>query len=157
MDRTDDAKSPNEPKSASPIWPILAVTAVVAIAASGFLAYAYLNRRVEPPPPVIEGDPLLARGHEIYLERCLSCHGPSGKGDGPLAAQLPDPKPRNLAEDHWKHGDGPEQVVGVIANGVKDAQMPGWSGTYGPDDIKAVAAYVYLIAGKPVPEALRKP
>ena len=33
--------------------------------------------------------------------------------------------------------------------------MPGWSGTYGPDDLKAVAAYVYQVAGKPVPAALR--
>ena len=25
----------------------------------------------------------------LYLQRCLGCHGPSGKGDGPLAASLP--------------------------------------------------------------------
>lgn len=27
----------------------------------------------------------------LYAQRCLSCHGPSGRGDGPVAASLPDP------------------------------------------------------------------
>lgn len=25
----------------------------------------------------------------LYAQRCLSCHGPSGRGDGPVAASLP--------------------------------------------------------------------
>jgi hypothetical protein len=25
----------------------------------------------------------------LYAQRCLGCHGPSGKGDGPVAASLP--------------------------------------------------------------------
>ena len=135
--------------------PVLLAIAVILFVAG--LAYDRLGRRVEPIPAVIAADPLLSRGREIYLDRCLSCHGPSGKGDGPLAKGLTGPPPRNLADEPWKHGDKPEQVLTVIADGVKDAQMPGWAGNYGPEDLKAVAAYVYQIAGRPVPEALRKP
>lgn len=29
------------------------------------------------------------RMEAIYAERCLGCHGPAGRGDGPLAAKLP--------------------------------------------------------------------
>lgn len=29
----------------------------------------------------------------LYAERCLGCHGASGKGDGPIAASLPVPVP----------------------------------------------------------------
>jgi hypothetical protein len=29
----------------------------------------------------------------IYAQRCLGCHGPTGRGDGPLAAALPVPPP----------------------------------------------------------------
>ncbi|HXG50234.1 MAG TPA: cytochrome c [candidate division Zixibacteria bacterium] len=29
----------------------------------------------------------------LYAERCLNCHGPLGRGDGPLAASLPRPVP----------------------------------------------------------------
>ena len=28
-----------------------------------------------------------------YAQRCLGCHGPSGRGDGPMAAALPNPVP----------------------------------------------------------------
>ena len=129
--------------------------AIASIVVAGALTYNWLGRRSEPVPEAIAKDPLLARGREIYLDRCLSCHGPSGEGDGPLAKGLTGPPPRNLVKDPWKFGDRPEQVLTVLAEGVKDAQMPGWSGTYGPEDLKAVAAYVYKIAGKPVPEALR--
>jgi cytochrome c oxidase cbb3-type subunit 3 len=135
------------------IWSIL--LAIGSFTVGGFVAYTLLSRRAEPVPEVIASDPLLVRGREIYLDRCLSCHGPTGRGDGPLAKGLTGPPPRNLALDPWKHGDRPEQVLSVLADGVKDAQMPGWSGTYGPYDLKAVAAYVYQIAGKPVPDALR--
>lgn len=129
--------------------------AIASIVVAGGLAYTWLGRRVEPVPLAIAGDPLLVRGREIYLERCVSCHGPSGQGDGPLAKGLTGPPPRNLVKDPWKFGDRPEQVLTVLADGIKDAQMPGWSGTYGPEDLKAVAAYVYQVAGKPVPESLR--
>lgn len=133
---------------------VLAIAVILFVAG---LAYDRLGRRTEPIPPSIAADPLLVRGREIYLDRCVSCHGPSGKGDGPLAKGLTGPPPCNLAEEPWKHGDRPEQVLTVLADGVKDVQMPGFLGTFQSDDLKAVAAYLYQIAGKPVPDALRKP
>ena len=120
----------------------------------GFLAYHQLSRPGEPIPAEIAADPLLLRGREIYLERCVACHGPAGLGDGPLAKSL-NPRPRNLASDPWKYGEKPDEVLKVVANGVKDSQMPAWAGTYELPDLKAIAAYVYQIAHKPVPDALR--
>lgn len=29
----------------------------------------------------------------LYAQRCLSCHGATGRGDGPIAASLPVPAP----------------------------------------------------------------
>jgi cbb3-type cytochrome c oxidase subunit III len=31
------------------------------------------------------------RMDKLYAQRCISCHGPSGRGDGPVAASLPVP------------------------------------------------------------------
>src|SRR3990172_5086834 len=31
---------------------------------------------------------VIEAGKDIYMKLCLSCHGPSGKGDGPAAAVL---------------------------------------------------------------------
>ncbi len=133
-------------------WVLLGLASLLVVS---LIAYASLRMPADPLPPEIARDPLLARGREIYLDRCISCHGPSGRGNGPLARGLTGPPPRNLAEERWKHGDRPEQVLAVLENGVKDAQMSAWSGTYGPDDLKAVAAYVYHLAGRPIPDALR--
>lgn len=142
------------PGPRAPWWIALAIFGMVL---GGVCAVVVLGTRREPPPPEIAADPLLVRGREIYLDRCASCHGPSGRGDGPLAKGLTGPAPRNLAQDPWKYGERPEQVLTVLAEGVKDAQMPGWAGTYGPEDLRAVAAYVYQVAGKPIPDPLRMP
>jgi cytochrome c oxidase cbb3-type subunit 3 len=80
----------------------------------------------------------------------------SGRGDGPIAKGLAGPPVGDLTDKTWKHGDRPEQVVGVVSAGVRDTAMPGWKGTFGPEDIRAVSAYVYHLAGRQVPEALRR-
>ena len=38
----------------------------------------------------------MARGKELYAKSCASCHGPSGKGDGPKGQDL-RPKPSDLS------------------------------------------------------------
>lgn len=38
--------------------------------------------------PLPHEETVINRGKELYTNRCLSCHGPSGKGDGPAAASL---------------------------------------------------------------------
>jgi mono/diheme cytochrome c family protein len=38
--------------------------------------------------PVVGNESSLAVGQRIYLKRCVACHGKSGKGDGPDAADL---------------------------------------------------------------------
>jgi mono/diheme cytochrome c family protein len=38
--------------------------------------------------PVIANESSLAAGQKIYLKRCVACHGKTGNGDGPDAADL---------------------------------------------------------------------
>jgi cytochrome c oxidase cbb3-type subunit 3 len=127
--------------------------AVLALGAA--LALALLRRPAEPPPPDVARDPLLKAGREVYLNRCVSCHGPIGKGDGPIARGLSGPPVGDLTDAEWKHGDRPEQVRAVIADGVTSSAMPGWKGSLSPDQINAVSAYVYYLAGREVPAELR--
>ena len=151
----DHDESPDPPFAIVPAASRGILLGMLGLLAGGLVAYYLLRLGAAAPPPEIAGDPVLARGHEIYRERCISCHGPRGRGDGPLARNLPGPPPRNLVEEPWKHGDRPEQVLAVLENGVKDAQMPAWAGTFGPEDMKSVAAYVYHLGGRPVPPVLR--
>ena len=69
---------------------------------TAFLASTLLVVSEEPPAskwtapaaearkknPVAVSESSLAAGQKIYLKRCLACHGKTGNGDGPDAADL---------------------------------------------------------------------
>ncbi|HVB79383.1 MAG TPA: cytochrome c [Candidatus Binataceae bacterium] len=74
----------------------------------------------------------VALGRQIYLERCASCHGLTGEGDGPVAHTLTTP-PANLRRLSERFGNPlPEDQVArfidgraeVRAHGPRD--MPVW-------------------------------
>jgi mono/diheme cytochrome c family protein len=123
----------------------------------GFVAFRLLSRPAPPAPPEVVGDPLLSQGRTIFLGRCATCHGNEGRGDGPIAGSLIGPPVGNLTDDQWKHGDRPDQVQAVIGKGVPGTRMDGWSHVLDPPELRAVAAYVYYLAKRPVPDELRKP
>ena len=154
LDREDEAP-PEAPFRIDPVasrWIFLGMLGVVA---GGILGYTLLKPAPAPAPAGIAGDPLLVQGREIYLERCVACHGTGGKGDGPTAKYLPGPPPGNLTDAEWKHGDAPDQVERVIDQGVQGTSMPSWGTTLGPDGVRATSAFVYSLAGRPVPIGLR--
>ncbi len=85
------------------------------------IAFSFLS----PCRPAGTQDPL-STGLPIYLPRCVVRHGTDGRGDGPLAGQLPGPPVGNLTDDIWKHGDRPDQLLAVIGQGVPNTRMEGW-------------------------------
>jgi mono/diheme cytochrome c family protein len=52
----------------------------------------------------------------IFQMRCVICHGQTGKGDGPGAANL-DPKPRNYSDKAWQATVTDEDLKKVIVQG----------------------------------------
>jgi len=155
---TEDSKpEPSPPLGIDPKVSRLIFVAMLGVVAGGFVAFRMLSKPVEPPPPEVAKDALLTRGRAIYLGRCATCHGNDGRGDGPIARDLLGPPVGNLTDNEWKHGDRPDQVLGVIARGVPDTRMTGWGNVLDPPELKAVAAYVYYVAKRPVPEELRQP
>jgi cytochrome c553 len=63
----------------------------------------------------------------VFNTLCSTCHGQSGKGDGPAAATL-DPKPRNYTDKAWQASITDEQIKNTILKGGagvgKSALMP---------------------------------
>jgi mono/diheme cytochrome c family protein len=72
------------------------------------------------------GEVSLAVGERIVKERCVLCHGESGKGDGPGGAAL-NPKPRNWTDHGYMGSQTDEQLYQVIYNGK--GAMPAWGKT----------------------------
>jgi len=139
-----------EPRSSR--WVLMTIGTLIVVAGAAFWV---LDSGVGPPPVDIASDPLLVQGREIFLFRCASCHGATGRGDGVLSKDLTGPKPRDFVADEWKYGTAPAQVVKVIAEGVPGTSMGAWKMTYSPEEIRGVAAFTYHLAGRPVPEVLR--
>ncbi|MDX1415676.1 MAG: c-type cytochrome [Candidatus Promineifilaceae bacterium] len=59
----------------------------------------------------------------VFNERCANCHGPQGRGDGELAANLPQP-PRDYTEPEFLRGAIPATLFQTITEGRLDAGMP---------------------------------
>lgn len=66
--------------------------------------------------------PNLPRGQKRYLETCAKCHGVTGDGNGPSAAEL-DPPPRSFQDDRMKQ-IAPHQIYNAITFGVEGTEMP---------------------------------
>lgn len=64
---------------------------------------------------------------KIYKERCATCHGANGKGDGVASASL-NPKPRDYTDKAWQASVDDEHLrETIIGGGVavgKSAMMP---------------------------------
>jgi mono/diheme cytochrome c family protein len=91
---------------------------------------------------------MVDKGNEVYHKQglCYACHGQDAKG-------LVGP---NLTDDVWLHSKGSfDELVKQIAAGVTKEQsksgvpMPPKGGaSISDEDVKAVAAYVYMLSHK---------
>jgi len=68
--------------------------------------------------------PSVRRGQMLYQSNgCATCHGASGRGDGPLASKL-GAAPANLQDlGHFKNGAGEEQIARTLAQGIVDPAL----------------------------------
>ena len=57
-----------------------------------------------------------AEAAKIFMERCSTCHGLNGAGDGQGAAAL-NPKPRNFQDKDWQTSVTDEHIEKIIKEG----------------------------------------
>lgn len=90
------------------------------------------------PPPATHSS--INQGQAIYEQRCASCHGPQGRGDGPQAPFL-SPRPGNLVSAYTSVKSDTELLT-IIANGKPHTAMPGWKDRLSEEERKEVLAYI---------------
>jgi mono/diheme cytochrome c family protein len=101
----------------------------------------------------LSGDPLpvteqnLYRGKEIFLDRCVGCHGPNGNGKGPGAKFMaPPPADFTSADDACCGGDtGPGDFYYRILRGWTGTGMENFGERLSVDDIWRVVLFVKTI------------
>ena len=59
---------------------------------------------------------VMKEAKEIWQTRCATCHGTSGKGDGPAGVAL-NPKPRDLTSEEWQKSVTDDYIEKIIVGG----------------------------------------
>ncbi len=78
---------------------------------------AYIHGAGAPENPVPADETSIARGAQLFEINCLMCHGPSGEGNGTIAAFLVKKKPADLSSDLVQSkSDG--SLFLTISNGI---------------------------------------
>jgi len=100
--------------------------------------------------PSLAGD--AAAGKKTYDTLCTTCHGPTGKGDGPAGVAL-NPPPRDFSVGEFKYDANKDGTPGedadlklIIKNGAGayggNPVMAPWGASLSDADIDNVIAYV---------------
>ena len=94
----------------------------------------------------------IAKGKETYKMICETCHGPTGKGDGP-GAQGIQPSPRDFSKGEFKYDADKDGKAGadadlslIIKNGAAayggSPLMVGWGAALQEADVANIIAFV---------------
>jgi copper transport protein len=132
---------------------------LIAIELAPALALVLIGTIVFAQPPIESGGPInpippnaasVAAGKAIYEEKCVPCHGESGKGDGPVGITL-NPHPVDLTQHTIPgvHTDG--QLFGWITNGFPASVMPPFRQALSDDDRWNVVNFIRTLAPKTAP------
>ena len=119
-----------------------------------FLAVTGCQRSPAPPPvdAVQQGfrdGELTAReshGKRVFIQRCATCHGPEGRGDGQNAYNLQPPPPdfqeslANLPVEHRQAViEGGTEALG------RSPLCPPWGRTLGEEEVEVLLAYMAVM------------
>jgi mono/diheme cytochrome c family protein len=102
------------------------------------------------PAGALAGD--AAAGKAAYTTNCVSCHGETGKGDGPVG-QILQPPPRDFSLGDFKIDADEDGTAGtdadlkaVISKGAAafggNQMMAAWGGVLSDEDVDNVVAYI---------------
>ena len=99
-----------------------------------------------PKAEIALGELTATEKRDLYDRLCASCHGPEGRGDGPVAKDL-IVRPANLSTLAARHGGTfpREKVVNTLSGQLRVAahgtrEMPVWGQRLAPGESPAAAA-----------------
>jgi mono/diheme cytochrome c family protein len=113
---------------------------IVVILAASIIPVAVAAPQAAPAPAPKEGPTFdsaaASKGASTYQRYCAVCHGPSARGDGPLASDLREPVPDLTTIAARSGGKFPtERVQRIISSGENlrghgSEDMPAWGDAF---------------------------
>jgi len=99
--------------------------------------------KLKPPKVVDENNLVLlspaeiAKGKEIFIKNCATCHANDGGGGaGP-----------NLTDNYWLHGGSLKDIFISVKTGYPQKGMPGWGEILGLEQVEQVTSYIKTLKG----------
>ncbi|MBI2837762.1 MAG: c-type cytochrome [Acidobacteria bacterium] len=83
------------------------------------------KRSVPETNPVVSTAESIARGKQIFVQRCTGCHGLKADGKGPNSIDIL-PRPRNLRNGPFINATDDRRLLESILYGVQGTAMPPW-------------------------------
>jgi mono/diheme cytochrome c family protein len=86
----------------------------------------------------------------LYVERCSTCHGEAGRGDG-FAGRSLEPRPRDFADARWQDATSDERIRLVIRQGGAAAGLSALMAPHtdlSDDELAALVAYIRLVGAR---------
>jgi mono/diheme cytochrome c family protein len=99
---------------------------------------------VNRPNPVPVNANTIALGQKLFVGNCMTCHGLTGKGDGPGAAAL-EKKPADLVA-RIRSGETDGELFWKISEGR--SPMISWKGSLSETQRWELVNYIKSLAGK---------
>lgn len=90
--------------------------------------------------------PDMAKGEKLFKENCISCHGATGAGDGPLAGTL-DPAPTNFLDANRMSQLSRFALYNTITLGVDGTSMVSYEKSFTDEERWDMAYYVGDLLG----------
>jgi len=130
------------------------LAASIVILACGGYVYASEQRNGVPLDVANVRDPVppdersLASGQQVYTTYCETCHGESGRGDGPAGLRLvPRPADLRIHTAPGVHTDG--ELFYWVSYGFPGSAMPAWKDTLTEEQRWDVINYARATFGNP--------
>jgi len=84
-----------------------------------------------------------AKGKALFQSKCVTCHGPEGKGDGPAGKMLKPPAADFTSAASKKKSE--DEFRNIIENGKPNTSMVAWKGSLSDAQIQDLLAYVLTL------------
>jgi len=88
-----------------------------------------------------------AKGQPLYEKHCLLCHGPEGRGDGPLSLRL-DPAATNFHHS-TSNNKSDAELFKTIREGHRETAMASWKTELSEEELLDILAYIRKLSGGP--------
>lgn len=89
-------------------------------------------------PPAFSGD--AGKGRPLYEKYCLMCHGPEGRGDGPVGLHARPPAANFHTPESKRKSDA--ELLKTIHEGHPETAMASWKNALSDDQLKDILAYI---------------